>query len=122
MVTLGTHVGSSVFVDGTLVPNTELGSLRLCDAEIDSDVGAHVCGRPSGEDDRSWTDWARILSGYLNTLEELFWPQLIIIGGSTSVEFRRFEHLLGIETPVVAATKGCDGTIIGAALAAHRAV
>jgi polyphosphate glucokinase len=122
MVTLGTHVGSSVFVDGTLLPNTELGSLRLCDAKIDSEVGDHVCGRPAADDDSSWSNWAGVLNGYLNPLEELFWPQLIIVGGSTSVEFPRFEHFLDIETPVMAATKGHDGVIIGAALNALRVV
>jgi polyphosphate glucokinase len=121
MVTLGTHVGSSVFVDGTLVPNTELGSLRLCDAEIGSDFGARVCGRPVADDDSSWTNWAQELNGYLNALEELFWPQLIIVGGSTSVEFPRFEHLLDTQTPVVAATEGRNGTIIGAAINARGA-
>ncbi len=122
MITLGTHVGSSVFVEGALVPNTELGSLRLCDVEIGNEAGTHVRGRPSGNDDASWTLWGRELNGYLIALEAIFWPQLFIIGGSTSADFPRFEHHLDIQTPVVAATKGHDGTIIGAALGARPAV
>jgi hypothetical protein len=91
------------------------------DAEIGSDFGARVCGRPVADDDSSWTNWAQELNGYLNALEELFWPQLIIVGGSTSVEFPRFEHLLDTQTPVVAATEGHNGTIIGAAINARGA-
>ncbi len=120
MITLGTHVGSSVFVEGTLVPNTELGSLRLCDVEIGNELGTYASGRPTADDDTSWTIWAQELNGYLISLEELFWPQLIIIGGSTSAEFPRFEHLLDTQTPVVAAAKGYDGTIIGAAVNRQR--
>lgn len=65
--------------------------------------------------------WVRELNTYLNALEELFWPQLIIVGGSTSAESPRFEHLLDTQTTVVAAAKGYDAAIIGAALDARRA-
>lgn len=116
MVTLGTGIGTGVFSDGHLVPNTELGHLPLHGDEAERLVSA----RAKDDADESWADWAVDLDHYLRLLERVLWPSLIIIGGGISKKFDHFGHRLTTRTPVVAARHGNDAGIIGAALAVVR--
>lgn len=120
VVTLGTGVGTGLFVDGVLVPNTELGHLNLHGHDMEKLVAA----RTRVDRSESWKHWAHDVDSYLQQLENLLWPSLIVIGGAVSTEFNRFERFLHTRTPVVAARAGNDAGVIGAALAqrcrAHR--
>jgi polyphosphate glucokinase len=118
MVTLGTGIGSALFVDGTLVPNTELGHLPLHDGDAEDWAAESV--RES--DDLSWKKWARRLQQYFELVERLLWPQLIIIGGGVSKKSGKFLPHIELNTPIVPAQLHNDAGIVGAALAAPTPV
>jgi polyphosphate glucokinase len=117
MITLGTGIGSALFYDGVLVPNTELGHIEL-DAQDAEDLAS---GRAREEDDLSWKAWAKRVSAYLHSLEDLLWPDLFVIGGGVSKRAEKFVPLLDIRTPVVPATLLNNAGIVGAALMAAAA-
>ena len=112
VVTLGTGVGSALFVDGHLVPNTELGHLTI--AGFDCCPWASAAARV--RENLSWAQWVSRLQEYLAYAESLLWPDLVIIGGGISRDADQFLPLLQIEAPVVRATMENDSGIIGAAL------
>jgi polyphosphate glucokinase len=114
MTTLGTGIGTAVFLHGQLLPNTEFGHL-----EIDG----HDAERRASEIVRekeglSWEKWAKRLTTYYRRLEALLWPDLIIVGGGASKKAEKFLHLVDIRTDIVAAQLQNDAGIVGAALAA----
>jgi polyphosphate glucokinase len=115
MLTLGTGIGSALFVDGTLVPNTELGHLELDGEEAEARASAAARDREG----LSWGRWARRLDAYLRHVEVLFWPDLVIIGGGVSKKPEKFMPLL---TPrrarIAAASMGNAAGVVGAALVA----
>ncbi len=117
MITLGTGIGTALFIDGTLVPNTELGHLviRGKDAEVRASANARE------ERKLPWADWAKLVDEYLLYLERLFSPDLFIIGGGVSERADRFVPLLTVQAPVVPAAMGNDAGIAGAALHALAA-
>jgi polyphosphate glucokinase len=117
MITLGTGIGSALFVDGVLVPNTELGHLVIRGKDAEARASANA------RDDRklSWADWAKLVDEYLLYLERLFSPDLFIIGGGVSERAGRFVPLLTVQAPVVPAAMGNDAGIAGAAIYALSA-
>jgi polyphosphate glucokinase len=116
VITLGTGVGSALFLDGRLVPNTEFGHLELGGI----DVCPWACALARVRENLSWTDWTARLQAYLSHVEALMWPDLIVIGGGISADAELFLPLLNVEAPVVRAHLGNDAGIIGAAHEAHR--
>jgi polyphosphate glucokinase len=114
LVTLGTGIGSALFVDGTLVPNTELGHLPLHHGEAEDWAAESVRER----DDLSWKRYAHRLRRYLEQVQGLLWPQLIIIGGGVSRKADKFLRHLQLRTEIVPARLHNDAGIVGAALAA----
>lgn len=117
VVTLGTGVGSALFVDGHLVPNTELGHLTI--DGFDCCPWASAAARV--RENLSWAQWVSRLQEYLAYAESLLWPDLIVIGGGISQDADRFLPLLQLEAPVVRATMQNDSGIIGAAFEALAA-
>jgi polyphosphate glucokinase len=117
MVTFGTGIGSALFHDGVLVPNTEFGHLELHgrDAEL------LASDRVRQEKDLDWHEWADRVQQYLRHLERLLSPQLFIIGGGVSRKAEHFLPHVKLDTAVVPATLQNQAGIIGAALAATRA-
>src|SRR3954467_8385001 len=114
MATLGTGIGSALIVDGVLVPNTELGHL-----EVDSkDAETRAADSARDREDLSWAQWAKRLTRYFQAIEQLFWPDLIVVGGGVSKKADKFLPLLDIRTPIVPAQLRNDGGIVGAALLA----
>jgi len=113
-LTLGTGVGSGTFVDGTLVPNTEFGQMEIRGraAERRSASAARV------RKGLSWKAWALDLDEHLQRIEDLMWPNLMIIGGGVSKNADKFLPRLSRRTPIVAATLRNDAGIIGAAIVA----
>jgi polyphosphate glucokinase len=112
MVTLGTGIGSAVFVDGVLVPNSELGHLPLHGGPAEDWAAESV---REGED-LSWKKWADRLEVYLGVLERMFWPDLIIIGGGVSKKADKFLPHITLDTEIVPATLLNNAGIVGAAL------
>jgi polyphosphate glucokinase len=113
-LTLGTGVGSGVFVDGTLVPNTEFGQMEIRGrpAERRSASAARV------RRGLSWKAWASDLDEHLQRIEDLMWPTLFILGGGVSKNADKFVPRLTARTPVVPAELRNDAGIIGAAIVA----
>lgn len=114
LLTFGTGIGSALFVDGELVPNTELGHLQV--DGVDAEIRAAAAARD--DEELSWADWVARVSRYLQVLEDLMWPDLIIAGGGVSKKANKWLSLLECRTPVVAAALRNDAGIVGAAAAA----
>ena len=113
MVTLGTGIGSALFLDGGLVPNTELGHIIVAGTDGEKLAAASV--RTSR--DLSWKAWTGRLNAYLDRLESLISPDLIIIGGGISQDHARFLPRLRVRAKVIPAKLFNDAGIVGAALA-----
>jgi polyphosphate glucokinase len=118
MITIGTGLGSALFIDGKLVPNTELGHIEI-DCDVAETVASDIVRK---QQDLSWKKWAKRLDKYLHTLENLFSPNLMILGGGAIKKQDQFLHLLTLSTKVIPATLGNDAGIVGAALAARQAI
>lgn len=116
MVTLGTGIGSAVFVNGELMPNTELGHLHL----HHGDAEAYASDAARERDDLSWPAYAQRLERYLQLLQSLFWPDLIIIGGGISKKSEKYLPLITLDTEVVPATLQNEAGIVGAAMLAPK--
>ncbi|MDD5368423.1 MAG: ROK family protein [Anaerolineaceae bacterium] len=116
LLTLGTGIGSAVFTDGCLVPNTEFGHLQV--RGKDAEKRASDAVRQVKE--LSWQEWADRLNEYLQMMEQLFSPELIIIGGGVSKESKKFFPYLITEARVVPALLLNNAGIVGAALATER--
>ena len=114
VLTLGTGLGSGMFNDGVLVPNTELGHMEIRgrDAERRS---ASIARTRRG---LSWKAWASDLDEHLHAIDKLFWPNLIILGGGVSKNADKFIPRLTVRPRVVPATLRNDAGIVGAAMAA----
>jgi polyphosphate glucokinase len=117
VLTLGTGIGSALFVGGRLVPNTELGhvELRGHDAEDLASERARI------EADLSWKAYAEVLDEFLAVMELLVSPDLVVLGGGGSKKADRFLPLLRRSCPVVPAELRNQAGIIGAALVAAAA-
>lgn len=116
LLTLGTGIGASMFVDGVLVPNLELGHIEIRgkDAERRASAGAR---ERAG---LSWKKWAPLLDEYLDTIERLVWPDLIILGGGISKKPEKFVPYLTTRAPIVPATLQNQAGIVGAAARARE--
>ncbi|GGL00459.1 polyphosphate--glucose phosphotransferase [Mangrovihabitans endophyticus] len=117
MLTFGTGIGSALFLDGTLIPNTELGHVELhgADAEL------HASDRVREAEDMSWEKWAGRVQDYLRHVEMLLSPRLFVIGGGVSKKADRYFPLIDVRTPFVPAALLNNAGIIGAAVAAEQA-
>jgi polyphosphate glucokinase len=116
-VTLGTGIGNALFVDGRLVPNSELGHLTLHSGPAEDWAAESVRER----EQLSWEEFAHRVQAYLELLQSVVWPHLIIIGGGVSASADKFLPMIKLRTPVVAAPLHNDAGIIGAALSAPEA-
>jgi polyphosphate glucokinase len=117
MLTFGTGIGSALFVDGVLVPNTELGHLEL----DGHDAEDRASDRARETDDLDWDTWAKRVERYLSHVEALLWPDLIIVGGGVSKKVDKWLPHVDVRTPVVPAESQNHAGIIGAAVAAAGA-
>ncbi len=113
MLTFGTGIGSALFTDGTLVPNTEFGHIQMHGADAEKRASEHAREAHG----LSWEKWAGRVDEYLQHMEALLSPQLIIIGGGVSRKSDKFLPLLtGIQAPIVHAALHNDAGIVGAAM------
>ena len=118
LLTLGTGIGSALVAEGLLIPNTELGHLKMGKKQVDAERRAAELVRE--REHLSWAKWAKRVSEYLEYLEALFWPDLFVLGGGVSTSADKFLPKLRCRTPVVAAQLENRAGIVGAALAVHH--
>lgn len=114
ILTLGTGIGSSLFIDGRLVPNTELGHLII----RGKDAEERATDRARQERGYSWKKWGKRVSEYLEYLESLITPDLFIIGGGVSKRYQKFFPYIKCKTEIVPAQLRNRAGIVGAAAAA----
>ncbi len=114
VLTLGTGLGSGMFSDGRLVPNTELGHMEIRGRDAERRSAADARTRRG----LSWKAWAADLDEHLHAIDRILSPNLIILGGGVSKNSDRFLKYLTLRPPVVPAALRNDAGIVGAALAA----
>ncbi|WP_419917961.1 polyphosphate--glucose phosphotransferase [Candidatus Poriferisocius sp.] len=110
----GTGIGSAMFVNGILVPNTEFGHLHL-DGQV-QDVETWASARARERDNLGWPAWGARVQRYLEHLEKIISPSLFILGGGISKQFDEWGPLLDIETEVAVARMRNNAGIVGAAM------
>lgn len=111
MTTLGTGIGTALIYDGVLVPNAELGHLEIDGVDYESKASYSAKER----DGLGWAEWAARLQKYYSQLEAYFSPELFVVGGGVSKEYKDFLPLLELNTPIVPATLRNNAGILGAA-------
>ena len=117
MTTLGTGIGTALFIDGHLVPNAELGHIEI--DGVDYETKASFAAKE--RENLDWSSWAERLQKYYGTLERLFSPDLIIVGGGVSKNHQEFLPKLSLRSAIVPAQKRNNAGILGAAwIAADR--
>src|SRR3954449_11862750 len=112
VTTLGTGIGSALVYDGVLVPNSELGHI-----EIDGhDAEKRAASSAKEREDLSWEEWSKRLTTYYRKLEQLFSPELFVVGGGVSKKAEKFLPLIDIDTEIIPAELLNAAGIVGAAL------
>jgi polyphosphate glucokinase len=120
LITVGTGLGSGLFHNGVLVPNSELGHVKMRDKDSGKIRDAEKLASDTARqrDDLSWKAWAKRFDRYLKHLQFLFSPELIIIGGGVTKKGDKFMPLLTVPCATTLATLGNNAGIVGAAVAA----
>ncbi|MFD8499038.1 polyphosphate--glucose phosphotransferase [Amycolatopsis sp. NPDC059657] len=118
LLTFGTGIGSAVFHDGKLVPNTEFGHLEVDGHDAEKKAAASV----KDNEGLSYPQWAKRVERYLTVLENLISPDLFIVGGGVSKKAEKWVPLLDIRTKVIAASLQNNAGIVGAAAAAAEGI
>ncbi|MCQ9184052.1 ROK family protein [Streptomyces sp. IBSBF 2953] len=117
MLTFGTGIGSALFVEGALVPNTELGHLEL----HGHDAEKRASSKAREDHELTWEHWAHRVQKYLAHVEMLFSPELFIIGGGVSRKSDKFLHFIeDIKAEIVPAQLQNNAGIVGAAMRAAK--
>jgi len=111
-LTIGTGIGSAIFNDGVLLPNTELGHLEVRGKEAER----RASDATRQNKDLKWDEWAKRLQEVLVTYENLFWPDLIVLGGGVSKDWYEYGPELQLRSKIMPARLLNQAGIIGAAL------
>jgi polyphosphate glucokinase len=117
VLTFGTGIGSALVLGGQLWPNSELGHMEVDGIEGEQRAAA----RNRSSEQLSWAEWATRVNRYLQVINRLFWPDLIVIGGGVTENWHEFGSLLESRAPLKPAELGPAAGVVGAALAAARA-
>ncbi|NNJ12638.1 ROK family protein [Chloroflexales bacterium ZM16-3] len=117
MITIGTGLGTTLFMDGHLIPNTELGHIEIRGKDAESRAADSIRTHKS----LSWSAWAKRFDEYLCRISSLLWPDLIILGGGGSRSYEKFASKLTAPVEVVPAKLRNEAGMVGAALAAAEA-
>jgi polyphosphate glucokinase len=118
MLDLGTGIGSSLFMNGELVPNMQLGHVEFHCRDAETRVSAAARKRRK----IGWKKWGGEFNELLAQYEEYVWPDLIILGGGLAKEFAKYQKFLKTSAPLVVAAMGNTAGIIGAARVGGNAV
>ena len=113
LLTLGTGIGSALFVNGQLVPNTEMGHVQVLGEEAEK----RASGRAKVQGNLSWDAWARELNLVINEMHSLLWPDLIVLCGGITEEPEKFMDKLHCEARLCVGALRSEAGIVGAALA-----
>lgn len=113
MITIGTGLGTALFTNGQLLPNSELGHILL-DNGVEAERYASESVRVVQK--LKWKEWGERFNHYLLTMEQLLWPDRIILGGGVSRQLAKFQPMLTTRAPVVAASLLNQAGLVGAAL------
>jgi polyphosphate glucokinase len=116
LITIGTGLGSALFTDGHLLPNCEFGHLEI--DGVDAEWRASDAARK--REKLSWKKWGRRFNKYLHTMERLFWPDLIILGGGISKKYENFMPYIDVQAEVLPAQMLNEAGIVGAAIGACK--
>lgn len=116
MTTLGTGIGTALFINGELVPNAELGHLEIDGVDYETRAAYSAKER----ENLSFDQWAERLQKYYSTLERLFSPDLFVVGGGISKQWEEFLPKLELNTEIVPAVKRNNAGILGAAALAWK--
>lgn len=116
IITIGTGLGTALFSNGQLLPNTELGHIFL---ENGGEAERYASEAVRITKNLKWKNWGERFNLYLTTMEHLLWPDLIILGGGASRKLHKFSSLITTKAPVVAANFLNQAGIVGAALFAE---
>ncbi len=114
--TLGTGIGSALFIDGVIVPNLELGRLYLGGQALVAEYQA--AARVRTEENLSWAEWTARMQRYFSHIERVFSPELIIVGGGVSDEYAKWMPGLELRAEILPAAMRNNAGLVGAALAA----
>lgn len=120
LLTFGTGIGSALFINETLVPNTEFGHITLHGM-----VAEHYASdRARKEKKLGWKRWAGHVQEYLDRLEFLLSPDLIIFGGGASKPKKRakFFDYLHPKADLLPAELQNHAGIVGAAYTARQLI
>ena len=117
VITIGTGLGTALFSEGHLLPNSELGHVFLSNGQ-EAEKCASEAVRVS--QNLSWQEWGGRFNDYLVMMEKLVWPDLIILGGGVSAKLSKYAPMMTIKTPVIAASFLNRAGIVGAALFAEE--
>ena len=117
MLTFGTGIGSGLFLDGKLVPNTELGHLLLDGEEAEHRAAAVIRDR----EHLSWKEWGERVDRYLEHVVFLFSPDLLIIGGGVSRKSEKWLRYVDVDVEIAVASLENEAGIVGAASIAEQA-
>lgn len=115
VVTIGTGIGTALFSNSQLVPNTELGHIEI----RGKDAETRASERVRIVKELSWKEWSKRIDEYFVNLERLFWPDLFIVGGGASKNHEKFVPYLSVQAPVVPAQMFNEAGIVGAGMAAE---
>ena len=119
MITIGTGLGSGAFFNGELIPNFELGQIPYKEYRK---IETWAAASAKEKEGLSYDKWGKRFNKFLELVELIVSPEMIILGGGTSKDFDAYKHRITIETPVVPAQFRNHAGIIGAAAAAlHEA-
>ncbi|MDZ4159479.1 MAG: ROK family protein [Anaerolineaceae bacterium] len=111
LLTLGTGIGSAIFINGVLLPNTEFGHLKIRGKDAEKRASATVREKKG----YSWKEWAGRLEEVLTNLETIFNLDLIILGGGVSKVFDKYARYLKTQAKLVPAQLLNQAGIVGAA-------
>ncbi len=118
LITIGSGLGSALFIDGKLVPNSELGHVFLRDKKKVAEYYASANARK--REDLSWEEWGMRFNEYLQNIERVLNPDLILLGGGTSKRFDKFDTYITIQAPVRPAQLLNAAGTVGAAVYAYQ--
>ncbi|MGB7096150.1 MAG: ROK family protein [Anaerolineales bacterium] len=116
VVTIGTGLGTALFTDGHLLPNCEFGHLEM--DGVDAEWYASDAARK--RENLTWEKWGQRFDRYLQTMERLIWPDLIILGGGVSKKFDLYKPYIAVKAEVLPALMLNEAGIVGAAVGACK--
>lgn len=116
LLTIGTGIGSAIFSDGVLVPNTEFGHMKIRGKDAEDRASDAI----RQQEELSWKKWGKRFNEILLTLEGLFSPDLFVIGGGISKKFEKYANYFTIRTKIMPAMLLNQAGIIGAAMYAKE--